>query len=224
MYVIAFVGQKGGTGKSTLAIATACELLERGQRVLLIDADPQGSSRVFADVAQEQGRPVPTVVAMGAGLHRPDQLPALAGAYDVAVIDCPPSTGPVQRSALMAADLAVIPAGASPVEVWALGGTIAMVREAQELREDLRVALVVNRKDARSVLGRSGRASLEATGLPVLATEVALRVAFAEAPAAGQGVTVYAPGSEAAGEVRGLVDEILGILEPAKAQGRVARG
>ena len=69
------------------------------------------------------------------------------------------STGPVQRSALMAADLALVPAGASPVEVWALGGTLEVVQEAREIRPDLQVGLVVNRKDPRSVLGRSGRAA-----------------------------------------------------------------
>lgn len=145
--IIAFAGQKGGAGKSTLAIATACELHARGYRVLLVDADPQGSARTFAAVAAEGGYPSPTVVSMGAEMYRPD----------------------------------------------------------------LAAVVTVNRKDPRTVLGRTVRASLEGLGLPILDTEISLRIAMAEAPAAGQGVTAYAPKDAAAEEVRALVSELLGF-------------
>jgi Mrp family chromosome partitioning ATPase len=49
--ILAFAGQKGGAGKTTTAIATACEWQARGRRVLLVDTDPQGSTRTWADVA-----------------------------------------------------------------------------------------------------------------------------------------------------------------------------
>lgn len=215
MAILAFVGQKGGTGKSTLALAVACELHRRGSRVLLVDADPQGTARTFGDVAAELGRDAPTITAMGPGLHRPDQLPRLAEGFGHVVIDCPPGTGQVQRSAVMVADVAVLPVGPSPVEVWSLAETIRLVEEAQTLRPELAAALVINRKDPRTALGRSVRESLATAGLPVLEAEVALRVALAEAPAAGQGITVYAPDSPAAAEIRSLVAEILALAAPA---------
>lgn len=80
MSIIAFAGQKGGSGKTTTSISVASELFERGHKVLLVDADPQGSAQTWAAVAAELGHAAPVVVGMGAGLHRPDQLPSLAAA------------------------------------------------------------------------------------------------------------------------------------------------
>jgi chromosome partitioning protein len=87
MPILAFAGQKGGTGKTTLAVNVAAELVERGASVLLVDADPQGSSRTWAAVAVEAGNQAPTAVAMGSTMHKPDQLPRLATAYEWTIID-----------------------------------------------------------------------------------------------------------------------------------------
>jgi chromosome partitioning protein len=67
----AFAGQKGGAGKSTMAIAVAAELMARGSKVLLVDADPQGTATTWTEVAAEAGHATPTLVAMGANMHRP---------------------------------------------------------------------------------------------------------------------------------------------------------
>lgn len=214
--IVAYVGQKGGAGKSTLAIATACELLLRGHRVLLVDADPQGSARTFAAIAAEAGHQAPTVVAMGAELHRPEQLPQLAQGFDHVVIDAPGRQGAIQRAALMVADLAILPVGPSPLDVWSLAESVGLVKEAQVIRPQLAAAVVVNRKDPRTVLGRTVRASLEGLGLPTLEAEISLRIAMAEAPAAGQGVTAYAPQDAAAAEVRAFVSEILALGQVAR--------
>lgn len=209
--VIVIAGQKGGAGKSTLAACLAAEGVERGQRVLLVDADPQGTARTWGEVAVEQGRPVPTIVAMGATMHRPDQLPRVAEGFDLVVVDCPPRAGDVQRAALMIASLALLPCGPSAPEAWALATSLDVVREAQVLRPDLRAAIVVTRRQ-RTVVGQSARDVLATSELPVLKTELGHRVAYQEAIAAGQGVTTYAPRSEAAVEVRALFDEVVEML------------
>jgi chromosome partitioning protein len=206
--IIALAGQKGGSGKTTTALAIAAEWHARGCRVLLVDADPQGSTRTWGDLAAEAGHSAPTIVAMGAGLHRPDQLPALAQNYDFTVIDCPPRHGTVLRSALMVADLALLPCGPSAVDAWALGETLDLIAEARSLRPELKAAVVLTRKIARTVLGAGARKALAECGLPILRTELGYRVAYQEAPAAGLGVTVYDRGGAAADESRRLVDEL----------------
>jgi chromosome partitioning protein len=206
--VIALAGQKGGTGKTTTAVCLAAEWQSRGRRVVLVDADPQGSSRTWAEVAAEANHRGPTVVAMGSGLHRPDQLPALAASYDFAVVDCPPRHGDIQRSALMVADLVLIPCGPSGVDAWALGATLDLIEEARVVRPDLQVAVVITRRVARTTLGAQARDVLGASHLSVLTSELGHRVAYQEALAAGLGVTGYAPSSAAAAEVRALVDEL----------------
>ena len=210
--LIAFAGQKGGVGKSTLSMAVACEFLVRGRRTLLVDGDyEQGTVRVFANIAAEKGHEAPVVVAMGKNMYRPDQLPALAQAYDVTVIDCPPRYAEVQRAALMVADVVVLPVGPNPADLWALANTAELVEQALAVRPELRAGVLINRKDTRTVLGRKVRTTAIASELHVFAVEVSNRVALAEAPAAGLGVTVYAPNDQASTQIRALVDELAAL-------------
>lgn len=216
MSIVAFCGQKGGTGKTTAAISVAAELLERRRRVLLVDADPQASARTWADVAAEAARPAPVVVAMGAKMHTPGQLDDLVRSYDVTVIDCPPSNGDVQRSALMACTLAVIPCGPSALDAWALAESVELAAKAQTVRPELRVAALITRKVVGTTIGDGARATLIKAGVRVLRSELCARIAYQEAPAAGQGVAQYAPHDLAALEVRTLVTEILEELDHGK--------
>ncbi len=206
--IVALAGQKGGVGKSTTAICLAVAAMGRGARVLLVDADPQGTARTWGEVASEAGHAAPTVIAMGGSMHKPGQLPAIAAGYDWVVIDCPPRHGEVQRAALMVADLVVLPCGASAADAWALATTLEMVREAQSFRENLRACLLITRKQGRTGIARGAREVLEASGLPVLASELGLRVAYQEAIASGMGVTEYAPRDRAAAEVIDLLKEL----------------
>ena len=119
MFVVTFAGQKGGVGKSTTAICVAAEGLNRGLKVLLVDADPQGTIRTWADVASQQELPTPTVIAMGAAMHRPEHLPQIGKDFDLVVIDCPPREGAIQRSAMMITDLLLLPCGPSAADAWA---------------------------------------------------------------------------------------------------------
>jgi chromosome partitioning protein len=208
--IIAIAGQKGGAGKSTVAVHLAAEWHRRGLRVLLVDADPQATALTWAEVAAEGPSSPPNVISMGDNLRR--QLSNVAESYDITVIDCPGRLSKRQAGALMVADIAVIPCGPSTPDVWAVAESVDLIREVQELRQDLQAVVVINRK-TRTTEGRLARESLEALGLPVLLAELGLRVAFSEALAAGLGVTEYAGGSDAAAELRHLADEIESRLQ-----------
>jgi chromosome partitioning protein len=224
MAVLAFVGQKGGASKTTAALSVACELMARGRAVLIVDGDPQGSARTFGEVAAEQKHAAPTIVAMGADMFAPHQVPRLARDYEHVVIDCPPRHGEIQRAALMCADLAVVPCGPSPVDAWALAATVQLVTEARSMRPALRAVVLIARKSPRTTLGRDAREALAGGGLDLLASEMTYRVAYQEAPAAGLGVTAYAPRDPAADEVRALTDELLALVSPPPTPKRPRRG
>jgi len=208
MSVYVFAGQKGGTGKTTLAVATAAELMARGRKVLLVDSDPQGTTRTWAAVANEAGHQIPTTVAMDGNMHRPGQLDELAKGYDVVVVDTPPRHGDTMRSALMVADVVVLPCGPSGPDAWALAESLELISQARMVRPKLKACVTLTRKMARTAIGKNARDVLDACGLPVLASETHYRVAYQEAITMGQGVGQYAPGTPAADEVRALVDEI----------------
>lgn len=195
-----------------MALALASEALARGLRVLLVDADAQGTARTWGAVALEAGHAAPTVVSMGADLHKPGQLPALASSFDLVVIDCPPRHAEVQRAALMVADLAILPSGPSAHDAWAMAESVELVKAAQRVRPELRAVALVTRKVPGTVIGKGARESLGEAGVPLLKSELSFRVAYQEAPAAGLGVAQYAPTSEAAAEVRDLVTEVLALV------------
>ena len=99
----------------------------------------------------------------------------------------------MQRSALMVANLAVLPCGPSAADAWALASSIELVQEARTLRPELRACVVITRKKGRTAMGKGAREMLMQGGLPVLIAELADRIAYQEAIAAGLGVGRYAP-------------------------------
>jgi chromosome partitioning protein len=218
--ILACLSVKGGAGKSTVAVNLAAEFQRRRRRVLLVDADPQGTCRVWAEIAVENGFQPPTVVAMGKELHRPGQLDRFVDAFDVIVIDCPGRDGAIVRAALMVSHIAVIPCGASPADAWALAQTLELLDEARVLRPELVPCVAVTRKRHTSI-GKSARADLAAAGVPVLATELGERVAYQQSMGEGRGVVHLSPTSNpAAREIRSLAEEILGLLEASNEQAR----
>lgn len=204
--IVAVAGQKGGTGKSTIAVCLAAEWHQRGRRVLLVDADPQGTVQTWAEVATDAGHVGPVVQSMGDNIRR--DLPTLADAFEIVVIDCPGRAGGKRTAgALLVADVVLLPCGPAAPDVWALAASIDGVREAQALRPELRAAIVLNRSD-RSAMTKGAREALADAEIPALARSLGSRVAFGEALAAGLGVTRYASGSVAANELRRLADEV----------------
>jgi chromosome partitioning protein len=138
-----------------------------------------------------------------------EQLSALCGGADLVVVDLPPRHAEIVRAALMVADVVLLPSNGAAADVWSIAATARLVAEARKVRPSLDVRIVLNRIRSRTAIGRDARRVLASLGLPVLATELADRVAFQESMAAGTGPTVFAPTSAAAVEVRSLVDEII---------------
>jgi chromosome partitioning protein len=205
--IVACVAQKGGVGKSTIAIALGAEGVARGLKVLLVDADRQATVRTWGATAADNGHPTPTLIAMDATMHRPGQLDRIAGSYDLVLIDCPARIGDVPASALMIADLVLLPTGPSGADTWALAESLDLLTKARTFRPELRAAIVIT-KQTRTALGRGVREALAGAGVPVLRTELGYRVAYQEAINLGRGVTAYDRG-EAALEVRRLFDELM---------------
>lgn len=206
--IISVQNQKGGVGKTTLAVHISHALVLTGAQVLLVDADPQGSARDWA-AARTSETPFPVVGLDRPTIHR--DLPAMAKNFDHVVIDGPPRVTDLARSAIIAADLVLIPVQPSPYDVWAAQEVIDLIKEASVFKENLKSVFVINRKITNTAIGRDTVEALAGYGLPVLKSVVCQRVAFAESAAAGLTVLEIDRNSQAAKEVLALVDELITV-------------
>jgi len=202
---IGVLNQKGGVGKTTMSVNIAASLARAGDRVLLIDADPQGSALDWAAARQES--PLFTVV----GFPRPQihkEIDQIGHGYDHVVIDGPPRVTELVRSAIMASDIVMIPVQPSPYDVWAADEVVQLVREAIIFKEKLKTVFVINRKIVNTAIGRDVADSLAQYSLPVLASAVSQRVLFAEAASQGKAVFEIDPDGTAAREIEAVVAEL----------------
>ena len=142
-------------------------------------------------------------------LHR--DLPRLAKDYAIVIIDGAPRVNDLGRSAILASDLVLIPVQPSPYDVWAAADTVQLIREAQVLKDSLKAAFVINRRIARTAIGRDAAEALaKFEDVPVLAAVLNQRIVYAESAARGLSVIEAQPSSEAAREVEALAREVLG--------------
>ena len=206
---IAFVNQKGGVGKTTLAINVAGCMAQQGFKVLLVDADPQQSALDWSGV-----RTSPSLFAI-VGMTRPvihRELPLLEEGYDHVVIDSPPSVHTMTQSIVGASDVVVVPVQPSPYGVWAAEAVLKVIDDASSvLNPALKTVFAINRKIVNTAIGRDVAASLGEYQKPVLKSEVCQRVAFAESAAQGKTVFELDAHSSAAQEIAALTKEILSL-------------
>jgi chromosome partitioning protein len=205
MPVIALVGNKGGVGKTTLAINMAVGLGRVGRTVML-DSDPQGSSAQWRSIAGGDGLPPVT----SATEDLPEALRELQREYDYVIVDCPPSVQATQTLAvLQVSDRVLIPIQPSPFDLWASVHIENAVLEARRSNAALRALLVINQLEPRTILSQLMREALAEIQVPVARTSIRRRAVYRAS--ALEGRSVYAMGKRgaaAAAEIDELIREV----------------
>jgi chromosome partitioning protein len=205
--IVALLNQKGGVGKTTLALHLAGQWARQGKRVTLIDADPQGSALDWSEQRAREGLPR---LFGGVGLARDTlhrEAPELARDARHVVIDGPPRISGLTRSALLAADLVLVPAQPSPFDGWASGEALKLITEARIFRPELVTRFVLNRCAARTLIAERPELLVDHDP-PALASRIGQRVGFADAARSGRLVGEVDENGPAAREIAALAAEV----------------
>lgn len=205
--IITIAQQKGGSGKTTLAVNLGVAFQQAGLSVALLDTDPQGSlGRWFMTRVERLGDPgmsLSTASAWGVGY----ETGKLANTHDIVLIDTPPKADSDLRPALRAASHVIVPVATSHVDLWATEGVLDLAR-----REKRPATVVLNRTRPGTRLGAEVAEKAAAMDAMLATASFGNRVAFAETLGQGLGVLEAARKGPGADEVRELAAEIRALL------------
>jgi chromosome partitioning protein len=202
---LAIVNLKGGSGKTVSGFFLATVLSRRG-RTLLVDCDPQGSALSWAEAAEEDGAGESLSFAvMGLpvkDVHR--RVRAFEGDYEHIIFDTPPGDLSIVRSALMAADVALIAVPPTPIDLDRVIPTLELVAEVEDMT-GLSFYVLLTRVRRISREGRDTREAMMEMGLPLLEADI---------PALGFYSDSFGASIEDVGDYELVARELLG--EPAE--------
>ena len=208
--VIALATSKGGVGKSTLARGLAAHWLALGRRPALIDADPTGT---LSKRYNPQG-PLGAVPLIAEPEERVSEaIVELRARHTPVIVDTAGFRNRTTISALVAADLAIVPLKPAAEDLDCALATFDLIREINDTPErrgkPIRAAMVLTMTMRGTVIARHVRSQLEEAGYPLLKAEMSHRVAYPEAGIEGLSPAVTDPNGAAARDIAAIVHEIL---------------
>lgn len=207
--VIAVAQQKGGAGKTMLAVQIAVALAE-GASVALVDIDPQGSLTIWGKLRASATKAVQSIpVESISGWRLANEVEKLKKTHDYVLIDTPPVIDSDARRAIRGADLVLVPLNPAPPDLWAAEGTLKLAAE-----EKRKTVLVFNRAPAASRLRKKLETEIAARGLTLLSVALANRAGYANAFADGLGITESGPMTLGAEEVREAAKALKFLMSP----------
>lgn len=206
MKIISVLNEKGGTGKSTVATNLATALHRQGLRVVLLDCDPQGTSRDWRDASPE-GADLPPVL----GVDRPQMLASsLKGIKaDIAIIDSPAKAESMSAAIVRASHVALLVIQPSGADLWASGAAVKLIQAKRDVGGEIDAAFLVNRTSGATKLSKLVKSGEWNTyeGIEKLEASIGNRAVFASAMTDGLSVLDYSD-TKAREEIQAVVQEL----------------
>jgi len=185
--IIGLLNQKGGVGKTTLAIslADALAISNKDERVLLIDPDPQQSALSWSQAKDVS--PNFSVIGLSTKtIHR--DLPEISKNYQHVIIDSPPRVTDIARSVVLASELILIPCTPCVFSVWAFEETVSLIQEASVFKPDIKYAILINRKSSNTLISKSLVKTVKSMNIKMLKSMISDRVIFSTASLQGKSI------------------------------------
>jgi chromosome partitioning protein len=223
MKTIALIAQKGGTGKTTVALSLAVAAAQAKAVTVIIDLDPQASACNWGDRRGHAGikdSPVIIIDAQPARLANALAKAAESG-VDFAIIDTPARSEQAALAAAKAADVVLIPCRPQVYDLE----TVPNSRDLVALAGDKPVVVLLNAVPSRGTRHEEAAAAVKAFGVEVCPVTIGSRAAFGDAAALGKTVLEYDPSGKSAEEIRMVYKYISRLLDksaPAKAKAKAA--
>jgi len=205
MKIVAVISQKGGAGKTTLALHLAAAAGMAKLSTVVIDLDPQASSAEWKDSRKQE---TPVVITLPHTRLAQGLQAAQEGGAKLAVIDTAPHSEAAAIAAIRAADLVLIPCRPGILDLRAIGTTAELLKLA-----DKPAFVVLNAMPpGASQLLKDARSAVAVHGLAVAGVVLHQRASFAHALTAGMTATEYEPKGKAAAEVATLLKWVRAAL------------
>ncbi|MFK7761680.1 MAG: ParA family partition ATPase [Roseobacter sp.] len=202
--IITIAQQKGGSGKTTLAVNLATAFLAEGKSVGLLDTDPQGSlGKWFMKRIDTHGEDPKLQFSTATAWGISYELRTLSEKVDIVIVDTPPKADSDLRPALRAADLILVPLSSSHVDIWATQDVLDLADRAGK-----RAFIVMNRSRSGTRLGAEVMEAVKELDANVMSAGLGNRILFAEALGNGLGAVEAKAKSPAAQEVVKLIKEV----------------
>jgi len=210
--IIAVVNQKGGSGKTTVAMQAGGTLSLQNKKILIVDADEQNSALEWAAMASE-GNPFPSRVInlAKAGMKIHQEIKKFIDDYEIIIVDCPPAAdSPIAKSALLVSDVALVPFIPDGLNMLAAVKIRDTIDSAKVLNQNLNSLLVLNRVEPNTTLTRTVIDLLPQFNMNVANTSIHKRTHYAESVLSGATVHVFkSKAKEAIEEIEQFCNEIL---------------
>ncbi len=204
MKVLAIAQQKGGVGKSTLAVHLAAEAVRDGVSALVIELDKQGTASLWSSRRQDRPRVLKiesSQLAQQLKVHQDQDM-------QLVVLDMPGAHSASVTPAIKAADFVLIPARPHEIDIAASADTLAAVQ-----RLDKTYAYCLTFTETTGGRAEAAREALEEAGHAVMAGEIGRRQVFADAVASGSTAFEIEPKGKAAREIKELWKSLKSKLE-----------
>ena len=208
--VITISQQKGGSGKTTLAVHLALAFIKyHNLKVAVIDTDPQGSLGKWFMIRTEKKVPNDNLTFKTASLWGAQyESKTLKKDHDIVIIDTPPKIESDARPSIESADLVLIPVSASHVDFWATGAIVEIAKKANK-----KILIQINRSSQRSKLISKTNEFIKSLDLSATKTIIGNRQIYASSMGEGKTAIEKQKKSNAIEEIKNLSEQVLSEVQ-----------